>query len=149
MQVAVVEYMRNVIGIKDANSTEFDEATPNPVIDYLPEQYKGIELGGTLRLGLYDCIIKENTKTYGVYQKTAIKERHRHRYELNNKYLPQLTNSGMVVSGVNPQTNLVEIIELEDHPWFVACQFHPEFLSRPQRPHPLFVGFIKASLEKI
>jgi len=148
MQIAVVEYMQNVVGIKDANSTEFSENTSTPVIDYLPDQYKGISLGGTLRLGLYDCNIKKDTHAYHAYQKSGIKERHRHRYELNNKYLAALEKFGMIASGINPQTNLVEIVEIVDHPWFVACQFHPEFLSRPQRPHPLFAGFIGACLEK-
>ncbi|MFA6611889.1 MAG: CTP synthase, partial [Bacilli bacterium] len=148
MQIAVVEYMQNVVGIKDANSTEFTENTSTPVIDYLPDQYKGISLGGTLRLGLYDCNVRKDTHAYQAYQKSTIKERHRHRYELNNKYLDVLENFGMIASGINPQTNLVEIMEIADHPWFVACQFHPEFLSRPQRPHPLFTSFIGACLEK-
>ena len=103
-------------------------------------------MGGTLRLGLYDCHLKENTKTIDLYQKTDIKERHRHRYEFNNKY-NEVFSRDLVVSGVNPQANLVEIVELKNHPWFIACQFHPEFLSRPQRPHPLFRGFIEASIK--
>ncbi len=148
MQIAVIEYMQNVVGLKSANSTEFDEKAKDPVIDYLPEQYKNISLIGTMRLGLYDCKIKKDTRAYHAYQKTEIKERHRNNYELNNQYLEVLEKSGMIASGINPQTNLVEIVEIVDHPWFVACQFHPEFLSRPQRAHPLFVGFLEACIKK-
>lgn len=146
MQLACIEYARNVIGYKDANSSELDPNTTHPVIDILDNQYEGINMGGTLRLGLYDCHLKENTKTMDLYQKTDIKERHRHRYEFNNKY-NEVFSRDLVVSGVNPQANLVEIVELKNHPWFIACQFHPEFLSRPQRPHPLFRGFIEASIK--
>ncbi|ERJ12560.1 CTP synthase [Haloplasma contractile] len=146
MQLATVEYSRNVVGLKGANSTEMDEDTPYPIIDYLPEQYKDIEMGGTLRLGLYDCQLKEGTKTYAAYMSGEIKERHRHRYEFNNKFKNILNEAGMIFAGSNPQTGLVEIVEIKDHPWFVAVQFHPEFLSRPQRPHPLFRDFIDASL---
>ena len=146
MQLACIEYARNVIGYKDANSSELDPNTTHPVIDILDNQYEGINMGGTLRLGLYDCHLKENTKTIDLYQKTDIKERHRHRYEFNNKY-NEVFSRDLVVSGVNPQANLVEIVELKNHPWFIACQFHPEFLSRPQRPHPLFRGFIEASIK--
>lgn len=148
MQIAVIEYMQNVVGLKSANSTEFDEKAKDPVIDYLPEQYKNISLIGTMRLGLYDCKIKKDTRAYHAYQKTEIKERHRNNYELNNQYLEVLEKSGMIASGINPQTNLVEIVEIVAHPWFVACQFHPEFLSRPQRAHPLFVGFLEACIKK-
>jgi len=148
MQIAVIEYMQNVVGLKNANSTEFDEKAKDPVIDYLPEQYKNISLIGTMRLGLYDCKIKKDTRAYHAYQKTEIKERHRNNYELNNQYLEVLEKSGMIASGINPQTNLVEIVEIVAHPWFVACQFHPEFLSRPQRAHPLFVGFLEACIKK-
>lgn len=149
MQIAVVEYFKHVIGYADANSTEFDEKTTHPVIDYLPEQYKGIHMGGTLRLGLYDCVIKENTKAYEAYNKKNIQERHRHRYEFNNKYFDVMNENGLTASGINPQTGLVEIVEIKNLKWFVACQFHPEFLSRPNRPHPLFVQFIKACNENI
>lgn len=146
MQLACIEYARNVIGYEDANSTENDPNTTHPIIDYLPDQYEGINLGGTLRLGLYDCYLKADTKTLAAYEKENIKERHRHRYEFNNKYL-NIFDGNFIVSGINPQTNLVEIVELKNHPWFVACQFHPEFLSRPQRSHPLFREFIRASIE--
>lgn len=145
MQLATVEFARNVANLEKANSTEMNEETPHPVIDFLPEQYKGIEMGGTLRLGEYDCELKEGSKAYSVYGKSLIKERHRHRYEFNNEYLKVLTDKGLVFSGINPQTNLAEIIELPEHPWFVASQFHPEFLSRPQKSHPLFNGFINAA----
>lgn len=145
MQLATIEFARNVVGIKEANSTEFDANTPVPIIDYLPEQYQNINLGGTLRLGEYECVIKPNTKAHVIYNATQIFERHRHRYEFNNKYRSLLEEKGMVFSGINPQTNLVEIIELPQHPYFVACQFHPEFTSRPYRPHPLFRDFIKVA----
>ena len=148
MQLATIEYCKNVLGYKDANSTELDPETSFPIIDYLPDQYEGINMGGTLRLGLYDCTLKEDTKTYECYQKLAIKERHRHRYEVNRHYEDKVFNKDLIVSGRNPQTNLVEIVELKNHPWFVACQFHPEFLSRPNRAHPLFKGLIKAAIDK-
>ncbi len=147
MQLACIEYARNVKNLKDANSTELDAQTKNPIIDYLPNQYNGINMGGTLRLGLYDCQLTPNTKTALAYQQTLIKERHRHRYEFNNKFL-NIFDDNFIVAGTNPQTDLVEIVELKNHPWFVACQFHPEFLSRPQRPHPLFREFIGAALNK-
>ena len=141
-----IEYARNVMGYKDANSTEFDAQTHHPVIDLLENQYKGINMGGTLRLGLYDCYIdNRSTKTFKAYNKKDIKERHRHRYEFNNKYM-DIFDKDLVVTGINPQANLVEIVELKNHPWFIACQFHPEFLSRPNRAHPLFLGFIEAAL---
>lgn len=146
MQLATIEFARNVVGIKEANSTEFDPNTPVPIIDYLPEQYKNINLGGTLRLGEYECTITKDSKAYEIYQRTQIFERHRHRYEFNNKYRTLLEEKGLVFSGINPQTNLVEIIELSNHPYFIACQFHPEFTSRPYRPHPLFREFIKATV---
>lgn len=146
MQLACIEYARNVIGYKDANSSELDPTTTHPIIDLLANQYEGIDMGGTLRLGLYDCHIAENTKTYEAYKNTDIKERHRHRYEFNNKF-NEVVSKDLIVTGRNPQQNLVEIVELKNHPWFVACQFHPEFLSRPQRPHPLFRDFIEASIK--
>ena len=142
MQLATIEFARNVLGISDADSTELCENTTNPIIDYLPVQYTGINLGGTLRLGAYDCLLKENTKAFEAYKQTVIKERHRHRYEFNNKYLDRIQNAGMIVSGINPETGLVEIVELKNHPWFIACQFHPEFSSRPNRAHALFSEFI-------
>lgn len=150
MQLAVIEFMRNVCGLNEANSTEINESTPYPVIDFLPEQYKGLNMGGTLRLGLYDCKLKEGTLTSSLYNNSIIKERHRHRYEFNNEYRELMERNGLIVSGFNPITNLVEIVELKNHPFYIGCQFHPEFLSRPNRPHPLFSGFIKAcdSLKK-
>lgn len=148
MQLAIVEFARNVIGLEGANSTEMDCNSEHPVIDYLPEQYKGINLGNTLRLGEYECAVKENTLAYNAYQTKTIFERHRHRYEFNNKYRDLLEKHGLIISGVNPQTNLVEIIELKDHPYFIGCQFHPEFISRPNRAHPLFKEFIKSALNK-
>ncbi len=147
MQLAVIEFMRNVCNLEDANSTEINESTSNPVIDFLPDQYKGLNLGGTLRLGLYDCKLVKGTKVQLLYGKENIKERHRHRYEFNNNYRELMESKGLKVSGYNETSNLVEIVELENHPFFVGCQFHPEFLSRPTRPHPLFLGFIKAALD--
>ena len=148
MQLACIEYARNVIGYTDANSSELDPNTTHPVIDLLKDQYEGINMGGTLRLGLYDCNLKEGSKTASAYGKSFIRERHRHRYEFNNSY-DEVFSKDLFVSGRNPQQNLVEIVELKNHPWFVACQFHPEFLSRPQRPHPLFRDFVGASIKNI
>lgn len=146
MQLACIEYARNVIGYRDANSSELDPSTQHPIIDLLSDQYEGINMGGTLRLGLYDCHIAEKTKTAEAYGKTDVRERHRHRYEFNNKF-SEVVARDLIVTGRNPQQNLVEIVELINHPWFVACQFHPEFLSRPQRPHPLFRDFIGAAIK--
>jgi len=145
MQLSIIEFSRNVCHLDLANSTEFDPNTPYNVIDYLPEQYEGIHLGGTMRLGLYACDLKEGTKARNAYGKARIEERHRHRYEFNNKFKSLLEDNGLIFSGINPETGLCEVIELKDHPWFVASQFHPEFLSRPQRPHPLFKGFVEAA----
>jgi len=147
MQTATIEFARNVCKMEGANSTEMDPDTPYPVIDYLPEQYEGIDMGGTLRLGLYNCDITKDTLAHRVYGSEKIKERHRHRYEFNNIFKTQLEQCGLVFSGINPETGLAEIIELPNHPFFIASQFHPEFLSRPQRPHPLFREFIKAALK--
>ncbi|MGL4372894.1 MAG: CTP synthase [Turicibacter sp.] len=147
MQIATIEYARNVAKLEGANSSEFDEKTPHAIIDYLPDQYEGIKMGGTLRLGLYDCYVKEGTKAFDAYQSVNVKERHRHRYEFNNQYKEILETAGLVFSGKNPQTGLVEIIEIPNHRWFVAAQFHPEFLSRPQRPQPLFRDSIKAAIQ--
>ena len=146
MQIAAIEYARNVAKLEGAHSTEFDVNTPHAIFDYLPDQYEGIKMGGTLRLGLYDCYIKEGTKAFDAYQAVNVKERHRHRYEFNNQYKTILENAGLEFSGINPQTGLVEIIEIPGHRWFVAGQFHPEFLSRPQKPQPLFRDFMKAAL---
>ncbi len=144
MQLAAIEYARNVLGLTNANTTEIDPETDTPLLS--PQYQENEDLGGTLRLGLYTCDVKEQTKAYQAYHKKRIYERHRHRYEFNNKYLEIFTSKDMIVSGVNPEKKLVEIIELKDHPWFVAVQYHPEFLSRPLRAHPLFKDFIGASL---
>ena len=146
MQVATIEYARNVANLECAHSTEFDPKTPHSIIDYLPDQYSGIDMGGTLRLGLYDCRVQEGTKAHKAYQSVNVKERHRHRYEFNNQYKAILEAAGLVFSGVNPQTGLAEIVEIPTHRWFVAAQFHPEFISRPQRPQPLFREFINAAI---
>lgn len=146
MQLATIEYAKNVLNIIDANSTEIDSDTANPIISLQRGRETDENFGGTLRLGLYDCEIKENTKTYQAYQEKNVQERHRHRYEFNNQYLEQFEESDMVIAGYNGEHQLVEIIELSNHPWFVAVQFHPEFLSRPLRPHPLFKDFIEASI---
>ncbi|KYO66122.1 CTP synthase [Thermovenabulum gondwanense] len=147
MQCSVIEFARNVCGLKNAHSTEFFPNTPHPVIDLMPEQ-RGIEKkGGTMRLGHYPCVVKEGTKTFEAYKEGRIEERHRHRYEFNNDYKEILEKNGLVISGISPDGRLVEIIELKDHPWFIGTQFHPEFKSRPERPHPLFREFVKASLE--
>lgn len=145
MQLALIEFAQEVLKIEDANSTEFKENCKNKIIDYLPDQYKGIKMGGTMRLGEYDCRIKEGTKAFELYGTSDIRERHRHRYEFNNQFKSKYEEAGLVFSGVNPQTNLCEMIELPSHPFFMACQFHPEFLSRPLQPHPLFLGFVKAA----
>jgi CTP synthase len=143
MQLAVVEFARNVLKLKDANSAEVKE-TPNNVIDLMEEQ-KGItEKGGTMRLGSYACTIKRGTKTYDTYKAVNITERHRHRYEFNNRFRDQMSEAGMVFSGINPDKDLVEIIEIPEHPWFIACQFHPELKSRATKAHPLFREFVKA-----
>ncbi|MEW5785610.1 MAG: CTP synthase [Bacillota bacterium] len=146
MQCAVIEFARNVAGISDAHSTEFNPATSGPVIDFLPGQKEITTLGGTLRLGAYPCTIKKGTLAEAAYGSVHISERHRHRYEFNNRYRAQFEERGMVFSGVNEDAGLVEMIELKDHPWFVAVQFHPEFKSRPHRPQPLFRDFIGATL---
>ena len=148
MQLSLIEIARDLLGYQGANSTEFDSETNYKIIDYLPNQYKGIRLGGTMRLGEYDCEVLENTKAFDLYQEHLIQERHRHRYEFNNIYKEDFERVGVTFSGVNPQTKLCEIIELKDHPFFIACQFHPEFKSRPLNAHPLFKGFIEASINK-
>ncbi len=147
MQLSVIEFARNACNLPQANSTEFDPDTIYNVIDYLPEQYAGIHMGGTMRLGLYRCSLEKGTNAFEAYAEAEVKERHRHRYEFNNKFRKILEKNGMIFSGINPETKLVEIIEVKNHPWFVGCQFHPEFLSRPGKPHPLFREFIKAALE--
>lgn len=146
MQCAVIEFGRNVLGLKGANSFEMDENTPHPVINLMEEQKNIKNMGGTMRLGAYDCEIKKGTKAYAIYGKSKITERHRHRYEFNNEYLKDYEQAGMIASGINPQTGLVEIVELKDHPFFVAGQFHPELKSTVVNPHPLFVSFVAAAL---
>lgn len=145
MQCAVIEWARNTAKLKDANSAEFDPNTANPVINLLPEQQDVVDLGGTMRLGLYPCRVNPDTLAFKLYQKEVIYERHRHRYEFNNAYRNLLLESGYVVSGTSPDGRLVEMIELPNHPFFIASQFHPEFQSRPSAPHPLFQGFIQAA----
>ena len=147
MQLSLIEIARDACNLKDASSTEFNPSTKYKIIDYLPDQYEGIKLGGTMRLGEYECKLVPGTKSYSLYKKELIKERHRHRYEFNNEYKDILEKNGVVFAGFNPQTNLVELIELKDHPFFIACQYHPEFLSRPLNPHPLFVGLVEASIK--
>ncbi len=146
LQCAAIEFARNVCKLKDANSTEFDANTPHPVISLLDEQRKVSSLGGTMRLGAQPCMLQSGTKAYDAYGRQNISERHRHRYEFNNTYKEVFLASGMVFSGHSPNEQLVEIMEIQNHPWFVCVQFHPEFKSKPTNPHPLFKGFIKASL---
>ncbi|MDH5475571.1 MAG: CTP synthase [Cyclobacteriaceae bacterium] len=147
MQCAVVEFARNVLHLKDAASTEMNPDTKHPIIDLMEDQKKITDKGGTMRLGAYTCKISKGTKAFQVYGKQQIEERHRHRYEFNNNYLERIEKAGMIASGVNPTSNLVEIIEIKDHPWFVATQYHPELKSTVINPHPLFVKFVKAALE--
>jgi CTP synthase len=148
MQCAVIEFARNVLGFNDANSTEMVRHTSNPVIDLMENQKGVTDKGGTMRLGAYPCAIKKNTKVYEAYRKSKVQERHRHRYEFNNAYLEKFEKEGMQAVGINPDTNLVEIIELKNHPWFVGVQFHPEYKSTVVCPHPLFVAFVKATLKE-
>ena len=147
MQMAVIEFARNVVGLKDANSIEMDENCPNPVINLMEEQKSVTEKGGTMRLGAWDCKLEPNSKVFAAYKSELISERHRHRYEFNNNYLKQITDAGLKVTGTNPETGLVEIIELENHPWFVATQYHPEYKSTVLKPHPLFLDFVDAALQ--
>lgn len=148
MQCSVIEWARNVEGLSHANSAEFDPNTNDPVINLLPEQQDVVDLGGTMRLGLYPCRILPNTLAFQLYQEEVIYERHRHRYEFNNVYRSQLLDSGYLVSGTSPDGRLVEIVEYSQHPFFIACQFHPEFQSRPNAPHPLFKGFVTAAISQ-
>ena len=145
MQLMVVEFARHLVGNDSPNSTEFERGTPIPVIDLMPDQRSIADMGGTMRLGLYPCKIQPGTCTAMAYGKDLVEERHRHRFELNNAYRDMLQAGGMVFSGLSPDGRLVEIAELKDHPFMVATQFHPEFLSRPNRPHPLFVAFLDAA----
>jgi CTP synthase len=157
MQLAVIEFARNICNLKGAHSTEFDPDTPYPVICLLKEwidskdqtiqkRDEKTEMGGTMRLGAYPCKLNRKTKAYEAYKKLEISERHRHRYEFNNQFREALVKGGLTFSGIFPQGKLVEIIEIKSHPWFLACQFHPEFKSRPMNPHPLFKQFIKSTL---
>ncbi len=147
MQMAVIEYARNVLGLEGANSTEMDEETRNPVIDLMEEQKEVTEKGGTMRLGAYPCHIQPETLAHSIYGEEMITERHRHRWEFNNKYLDQMIEAGMVASGKNEETNLVEIIELPNHPFFIGVQYHPELKSTVENPHPIFVHFVKAAVQ--
>ncbi len=147
LQMAVVEFARDVLGLANANSVEFDERTPHPVISLMESQVQVQDKGGTMRLGAYGCVLKSGTLAARLYAKDQVSERHRHRYEVNNAYRSRLSDGGLVVSGHNAELNLVEMIELPDHPYFIGCQFHPEFKSKPFAPHPLFSGFIRAALE--
>jgi CTP synthase len=147
MQCAVIEFGRNILGFKGAHSTEFNKITPYPVIDMMEEQKKISGLGGTMRLGSYPCKLKKDSKVYQVYKKENIAERHRHRYEFNNEYIDKYQKAGLVPVGLNEKDNLVEIVELKDHPWFIGVQFHPEYRSTVAAPHPLFVNFVRAAME--
>lgn len=145
MQIAIIEFALNILKIEDANSAEVFPNCKNPIIDIMPDR-QGLKVGGTLRLGLYQCNVKDGTKAHGAYKSSEIKERHRHRYEFNNDYRSHFENTDMIFSGINQERNLVEIAELKNHPWYVAVQFHPEFASRPNKPHPLFTGFIEKAI---
>jgi len=147
MQMAVIEFARNVLQLNDANSTEMNPNTTNPVIDLMEEQKNITQMGGTMRLGAWDCTLEEGTLAYQIYGSTLISERHRHRYEFNDTYKDQIEAAGLKASGVNPDTGLVEVIEIPDHPWFVGVQYHPEYKSTVASPHPLFVAFVKATLD--
>ena len=147
MQCAVIEFSRNVLGYKDANSTEFDSQSLNPVIDLMEEQKSIVNKGGTMRLGAYSCALEPKSKVAGIYKATSISERHRHRYEFNNKYREEFNNKGMLTVGLNKESDLVEIIELKGHPWFIGGQFHPELKSTVANPHPLFVDFVRAAIQ--
>ncbi len=146
MQCAVVEFARNVLGLKEASSTELDKNTPHPVIDMMEEQKHIVNMGGTMRLGAYPCELKEDSLVRTIYPSKEISERHRHRYEFNNKYLSRFEEAGMMPVGINPKSNLVEIVELKGHPWFIGTQFHPELKSTVDNPHPLFVSFVAAAI---
>ncbi|MFC1760333.1 CTP synthase [Candidatus Neomarinimicrobiota bacterium] len=146
LQCAVIDFARNICGLKGANSTEFEKNTKFPVIDLMESQRAIKAKGGTMRLGAYDCDIKRGTKTFSSYNQTNTSERHRHRWEVNNRYRQRLEKNGMIISGVNNDLNLIEIIELKNHPWYIATQFHPELKSRVNRAHPLFRDFIKAAV---
>jgi CTP synthase len=143
-----IEFARNVLDHEDANSSEFDRGTEHPVIDLMLDQRSITNMGGTMRLGLYSCLLQPGTKAAAAYRESRVEERHRHRFEFNNAYRDEFEKNGMVFSGLSPDGLLVEIVELKDHPYMVASQFHPEFLSRPMKPHPLFAGLVKAAKER-
>lgn len=145
MQIAIIEFARNVVGLKGANSAEINPETDYPVIDILPEQKNVEEMGGTMRLGQYPCVLNPESKAYSLYGSSMIYERHRHRYEVNNEYREELLRAGMIFAGTSPDNHIVEMVEIPAHPWYVAGQFHPEFKSRPNKPHPLFRGFVTAA----
>ncbi|MGB1042583.1 MAG: glutamine amidotransferase-related protein, partial [Tenacibaculum sp.] len=146
--MAVIEYSRNVLGLKNANSIEMNKEIAHPVINLMEEQKDVTEKGGTMRLGAWDCEITKDSKVYEAYKSELISERHRHRYEYNNDYKEQLEAAGLKSTGINPKTGLVETVEIPSHPWFVGVQYHPEYKSTVLNPHPLFVSFIKASLKQ-
>jgi CTP synthase len=148
MQCVVIEWARSQAGFDNANSSEIDPATPYPVIDLLPEQKNIADLGGTMRLGSQPCHLVPGTLAHQLYGEDVVMERHRHRYEVNNLYRQKLETAGLVVSGTSPDGRLVEVVELPDHPYYIACQYHPEFKSRPTRPHPLFSGLVRAAGER-
>jgi CTP synthase len=145
MQVMVIELARHALNSDEPNSTEFERTTMYPVIDVMPEQKAITELGGTMRLGIYPCHLVPGTKAYEAYGQEVVQERHRHRFELNNAYRDILAQAGLILSGLSPDRKLVEVSEMANHPWMVGSQFHPEFKSRPNRPHPLFVGLVRAA----
>jgi CTP synthase len=148
MQIAVIDFARNQVGLTDANSTEFNTNTPHPVIDIMGDQKEVKDKGATMRLGACPCVLKKDSLASIAYGKEEVTERHRHRFEFNNEYRQQLEEAGLIISGVNPDRDLVEIIEVKGHPWFVAVQFHPEFQSKPNKAHPLFASFIEAALAR-
>ena len=147
MQIAAISFARDVLGLEDANSFEFDENSQHTVIDFMENQSNEIKKGGTMRLGSYPCYVHDRSLLHMLYQKDRIEERHRHRYEFSNKYRPRFEENGMMISGTSPDNALVEAIEYSDHPFYVGVQYHPEFKSRPNHPHPLFTGLINASLD--
>ena len=148
MQTATIEFARNVLGYEGATSTEFDKETPYPIISLMAEQEGVEDMGGTMRLGAYPCLLEEGSKISQLYNEKEISERHRHRFEFNNKYKEVFEENGMKIVGTSPDGKYVEAVELENHPYFIAVQYHPEFKSRPTNPHPLFSGWIEAILEK-
>jgi CTP synthase len=147
LQMAAIEFSRNVLGLAGANSVEFDEGTQHPVVSLMADQKEVKAKGGTMRLGAYSCVLAPGSLAHKLYGRAEIKERHRHRYEVNNAYREKMQAGGLVASGMNPELGLVEMVELKGHPYFIGCQFHPEFQSKPFAPHPLFTGFVRAAME--